>query len=557
MQYKDVVHTDHQSYENSERAKRTATLSSQKMDTIEEPMGRAVENFLMARLITGGDAPDIPKYKVTRNRPDGGENRPAWYKQMRISVTRDFWVKTTRQERDLVRNEAKTPPPDLVSTIDDITANDTSLSRDFFYQHHKDSAAASDPMIYNRIAKDVFMVLDRDGATILASVSQLFQRLFGDSKMRKVLKAVKHWASFPPLPQPNTARHMVDELIRMKHPELDMEKARTVKELEERAQCVVHYGTWANRGHMDPKNVHLTADTLLYRGNTMRDRANYPMEVMPQFKRGVLGFCSEVARFLFRHVAPVEYQACLETFAALPEEKRMSVSQPDWATLFVLGINSFTERHKDRTDVKEGFACLLPLGDYEGMYILSHILVSMVNTNQNAPGGDLCFPAFGLKLDYKPGGCVMFRGRELEHFVEDWSGYRVFLICTNHQPVRNWAKRRMGQTPALPTDPWFGRKDNRGIDGENGDSGDSDGVQSPAGEETTPDGFSNDTGDGEDDASYDPCIEEHLDPEPGPFTEAEIHGAGTWSPSKNFGDQSSSSETTTTPDGLSNVAFSS
>jgi hypothetical protein len=113
----------------------------------------------------------------------------------------------------------------------------------------------------------------------------------------------------------------------------------------------------------------------------------------------------------------------------------------------------------------------------------------------------------------------------------------------------------MGKTPALPTDPWFCQKDDRDSNGGNSDSGDSNGVESHAREETTPDGISDDTDDNEDDASYDPFIEDHLDPESGPFTEAEIHGAGTWSPSKNFRGQSSSSKTTTSSDGPCNVAL--
>lgn len=97
-----------------------------------------------------------------------------------------------------------------------------------------------------------------------------------------------------------------------------------------------------------------------------RNRPNFAREVLPRFKRGVFGSSSEVIRFLLRSVAPKEYEDCLEVFKALPTESKMAVSHPDWATLFVLGINSFTERHKDTTDVKQGFAGLIPFGEYEG-----------------------------------------------------------------------------------------------------------------------------------------------------------------------------------------------
>jgi hypothetical protein len=48
----------------------------------------------------------------------------------------------------------------------------------------------------------------------------------------------------------------------------------------------------------------------------------------------------------------------------------------------------------------------------------------------------------------------MFRGAELEHFVSDWTGYRIFLLYTNHQPVRNYAHRIMGKLPPKPNDSW-------------------------------------------------------------------------------------------------------
>ncbi|RYP65726.1 hypothetical protein DL771_008171 [Monosporascus sp. 5C6A] len=43
--------------------------------------------------------------------------------------------------------------------------------------------------------------------------------------------------------------------------------------------------------------------------------------------------------------------------------------------------------------------------------------------------GDLCFPELGLKLGYKPAGCVVFRGTELEDFIEDWHGSRMLVLC--------------------------------------------------------------------------------------------------------------------------------
>lgn len=47
----------------------------------------------------------------------------------------------------------------------------------------------------------------------------------------------------------------------------------------------------------------------------------------------------------------------------------------------------------------------------------------------------------------------MFRGAELEHFVQDWKGYMIYVLTVNHQPIRNWAYRRLGKRAARPGDP--------------------------------------------------------------------------------------------------------
>ncbi|RYO80996.1 hypothetical protein DL762_007366 [Monosporascus cannonballus] len=353
---KDVSFSDAASYSNAERAKTTEMETEAAMARIEPEMGRSVENFMMAEAINNGNAPRMPKYRVTPERPNGGDNKGTWYKQMRIETNKAFW----------------------------------------------DSAAAetTDPVVYERIAMDV------------------------------VVDETKQWAGFALSPQPNTQRRVADELIRRQHPELDMGLATNPRELEERAICRVHYGSWGQQGHTNPEFIHLTPDTRLIMGWTERWlRAELLEEVFPHFRVGVLGLSSEVARFVMRHLALKEYQDCLETFRGLPKPKRMAVSRPNWATLFVLGINSFTRRHHGQNGIKNGLVSLIPMG------------------------GDLLFPQLGVRLEYQPGGYVTFRGRELDHFVRDWKGYRIFVAVTNHQPVRNCVNMFLGKAPALLSDP--------------------------------------------------------------------------------------------------------
>ncbi|RYP74737.1 hypothetical protein DL770_007556 [Monosporascus sp. CRB-9-2] len=132
-----------------------------------------------------------------------------------------------------------------------------------------------------------------------------------------VINATKQWAGLALLPQPNTRRHMVDELMRRQHPELDMELATTPQQLEERAMCIVHYGTWAQQGHTNPEFVRLTPNTRLIMGGTeRRSRAELLEEVLPHLKVGVLGLSSEVARFLVRHLAPKGVSGLSRNFPA-------------------------------------------------------------------------------------------------------------------------------------------------------------------------------------------------------------------------------------------------
>ncbi|KAH9907930.1 hypothetical protein F4778DRAFT_454180 [Xylariomycetidae sp. FL2044] len=166
----------------------------------------------------------------------------------------------------------------------------------------------------------------------------------------------------------------------------------------------------------------------------------------------------------------------------------MKMSEPTFSTLVVLGINAYTTRHHDQTDVRSGLAGLVALGDYIG--------------------GDLCFPQLALQLPHQAGDCVLFRGAELDHYVADWTGYRIFLQYTNHQPVRNYAHRVIGRRPAKPNDPWH--PDRRAEE--------SGAVPLPLQPSSTTDSRT---------GAYSPCFMEPIPPEPEALTRDELWGAAT------------------------------
>ncbi|RYP46276.1 hypothetical protein DL768_007495 [Monosporascus sp. mg162] len=407
-QLKNVRFDDRDSYKKTNRAKQVAKLSTQKMMAVEEETGRPVENYLMARRLERGEAPKMPMHLPTTGHPEGRQNRKAWYKTMRSESNREFWLGTTRESRDSIRRSAMRPPDSLTPIIAQIEEEDNSRSEDFFWNHQRDEAAAADDDIYRKQEHDIVIVLDCHGHTLVCKVGRLFQLLFGEERMSKVDSAIRQWSSLPPLPVPDSRRHMVDDYIRTKHPELDLEKAKDLKELEERHQCVVHYGTWAAKGHGNPDHVHLTPDTGFRRGFPRYVEQIYPTKLFPIFRTKVLGLASEVARFVFESVDPKEYKECLNV------------------------------------------------------------------------------------------------GAELEHFVTDWTGYRIFLLFTNHQPVRNYAHRVLGKLPPKINDPWHPARQRQAGQGERM-------VLEP---EEEPDV-----------EAYDPCQTEPVEQEPEDLTEEDIHGA--------------------------------
>lgn len=274
MQFRDVDHTDTKSYVQSKRAKELEERSSQKMQAIEPPMDKDLQDYLMAEAITGCNISRTAKYRFTVPRPAAVEEsedekavlkarrkRKEWYETLRLETIRHFWVDNDETQRAALRQEASASASaaqsdfDLRLAMDAIRREDSSRVQDAFYQHHKDNAAAEDPGIYDHVQKDLLLVLDKHGETVLCYAGRLFQRLFGEDRLQKTTGAAWKWSALPPLPLPNTARHMVDELMRSKYPDIDLEKATTPEELEGRPMCVAHYGTWAEMGHPNPENV--------------------------------------------------------------------------------------------------------------------------------------------------------------------------------------------------------------------------------------------------------------------------------------------------------------
>ncbi|KAK8047351.1 hypothetical protein PG996_015415 [Apiospora saccharicola] len=224
------------------------------------------------------------------------------------------------------------------------------------------------------------------------------------------------------------------------------------------------------KGRTNPDHVWKTPDSKLSTGLPRRRLLeDIPSQVFPVFTTKAVGLASEAVRFLFSTMAPYEYTKCLDVYRALPDDFKVPLSEPTFSTLFVLRVNSYTQRHSDKNDIKFGFASLVGLGSYTERWST----LSTIGTGT----------------------------------------YRIFLLFTNHQPVRNYAFRKLGRLPSKPNDPW----NEDGQTSPDDDNADGEKV-------VKTDKQNEEKLDSDDDDYYSPCWKDLVTPELEEVTEREWQG---------------------------------
>lgn len=209
--------------------------------------------------------------------------------------------------------------------------------------------------------KDVFVVTDKNNQVVFANVEHAADLMFGTDVVDNLVRALDLWSYFTPLPLPETQRHVVDRWVRHLHPELDLHKA-PVDRLPQAKMAVAHLGCWSHLFDPNGKMVIRTRDARFARSVNQE----YSQLLFPQFAKAVLGKATSITRLLVQNLDPEYYAECVEIFNHLPEGERVVTDDEDFASLFVLLVNAYTQRHRDRTDVKGGLAGLVTLGDYTG-----------------------------------------------------------------------------------------------------------------------------------------------------------------------------------------------
>jgi hypothetical protein len=110
---------------------------------------------------------------------------------------------------------------------------------------------------------------------------------------------------------------------------------------------------------------------------------------------------------------PVHYQQFFSTNAA-PD-----VDNEDIFSYRTLLANLWTRPHRDTSDWKEGWAWIVPFGDFSG--------------------GDFCVTELRRRIPFPAGAVLGLRGDALEHWTTRWTGNcRYSLVHTFHEYVRNW-----------------------------------------------------------------------------------------------------------------------
>lgn len=298
--------------------------------------------------------------------------------------------------------------------------NKALLQRSFnpYHQAARDNFAV-DKGIFERLESDIVIVIDKNNEIICFQCSNAFQQLLPGDVEKKVVAAFDVFSTLQPCPSPDMTRHGLHWLEWLvENPHLDFRNpdnnAKNAK------SGVFHFGARCQSGDPDgKKGITATKDSR---------RCQDYSHVVRQLKTlryGAFGACTEVLEFFFKLLDPDLLEEYRRVARRVTEEEvtHFETRRGDGAEPFVLRallVNLMTTEHKDESDWQQGFACLAPLGDFEG--------------------ADLVLREFGLQLRSPPGCIQLFRGRELKHSISKWTGPRRFVVvCTAHEAVRRWA----------------------------------------------------------------------------------------------------------------------
>ncbi|KAK6825625.1 hypothetical protein PG987_013119 [Apiospora arundinis] len=258
--------------------------------------------------------------------------------------------------------------------------NNGRYNQDFFYHYLRDKIAAE--QVWELVDADVFVVVDAERRIVFANLEAAAQLLFGPDILRELNRAIDIFSFFVPIRAPEAKRHVVDRYIRRRHPHLDPSVA-TLDKLVNTNMSVAHYGCWSVPA--DPNGKCLFRSNDCFFGGT---RINHlPRLVFPYLCDSVFAKATEIIRLLVKNLGPNYHELGKTICENIPRGEHIKTADDDFLSLFVLGINAYTQRHRDPSDVHGGFSGHFSFGQYTG--------------------GNLCLPQLGIKVPYAPGTCAI------------------------------------------------------------------------------------------------------------------------------------------------------
>ncbi|KAK2615286.1 hypothetical protein N8I77_002051 [Diaporthe amygdali] len=450
MQAKDLEQDEQGSYLASLEKSKRCIQAKEHLDELFKDVSLNVltQQYVMAQVLL----------EDGRQWPSVSKDQTEFLTRLRADADGRYWIEMSEDERKRTNAASATPHSSLALLMTRLQQNwprSWNLGYhdpDMFRRYARDQVAIE--KVWKLVEEDVLIVLDRSKKLVFSNFVGLSQVLFNQEVVDLLARGLDMWSFYTPLPAPESKRHSVDHYIRKIHPELDMEKA-TVAGLPNAKKAVVHYGTYAMAGHTDGRRICLTQDSKFARSSYQENNE----ALFLQLYSSVFGKAASIIRFMMEKLDREHYQECRDIFRKLPKSVKVSTGDRDFLSLFAVGINLYTQRHRDTNDMRGGLASLLTVGNYQG--------------------GDLCLPQLGLKVRYTPGTCALMRGDSLEHLTSDFTGFRAFIVGANHETTRLHVRLReqgaAGLHPPLSTErPRAGGGNNASEDSDSESEGGSE-----------------------------------------------------------------------------------
>lgn len=305
-----------------------------------------------------------------RQWPSASKDEIEFLTRLRAHADGKYWLEMSKEDRKRTIVASTSPDSALnpfISRLQQSWPPSWNLGQydpDMFRRYARDQVGIE--KVWRPVEEDVLIILDRNKKLVFSNFVGLTQILFNQEVADLLARALDMWSFYTPLPAPESKRHSVDHYIRKIHPELDMEKA-TVADLPKAKKAVVHYGTYAMSGYRDGRQICSTQDSKFSRSQDQEIGES----LFPQLYSSVFGKAANIIRFMVERLDPDHYQECRSIFEKLPESVKISTGDRDFLSLFAVGINPYTQRHRDTKDMKGGLASVVTLGNYKGISPLS------------------------------------------------------------------------------------------------------------------------------------------------------------------------------------------